>query len=487
MLAPDNMAESRVVRLALVAAALGVLGCLWNAWCEFPFYSWNDVRLAPAFALRHGVNPYPLIGDGPLFTWIYGPVSLFLHLPATFASTAQGALHGAAVVNALLVLLPPAVIFFGSTELRRRGWAAAALAWCVTALVLPRSHLILHVADHAAIAFGLLSCWLLARAAQPGPVRLAAAAAACALAVWSKQIALFILPAQLVYLGLASGRGAVVRYTAAVAVFGLAALGVFTALFGFKNLWLNLVAIPGRLPWAEFWPRFTMRPWVLGLQVLGPVAVLLALWRSGRWPTRETESGRFLQVGVLVAAAMLPVGLAGYFKIGGDINLLHSVDYVLPALLLVWLARDTRATQMSVGRVVAVVALALALRAPELSSPARGPFTAHLDSAARLMAAHPQALWFPQHPVLTFYADGRLWHSEDGILTRSIANYGIREPEFRGHLPNPLAGAVYPGAVQFPFAMPLLTELNQTTRHAYWTLYQRSPPPAAGPGAVPAR
>jgi hypothetical protein len=121
MLALDNMAESRVVRLALVAAALGVLGCLWNAWCEFPFYSWNDVRLAPAFALRHGVNPYPLIGDGPLFTWIYGPVSLFLHLPATFAGTAQGALQTAAVVNALLVLLPPAVVFFGSTELSRRG------------------------------------------------------------------------------------------------------------------------------------------------------------------------------------------------------------------------------------------------------------------------------------------------------------------------------------------------------------------------------
>ena len=164
----------------------------------------------------------------------------------------------------------------------------------------------------------------------------------------------------------------------------------------------------GRLPWAEFWPRFTMRPWVLGLQVLGPVGVLVVLWRSGRWPTRETESGRFLQVSALAAAAMLPVGLAGYFKIGGDINLLHSVDYLLPALLLQWLTRDVPATRPATARVLVVVALALGLRAPELRAPARGPFTAHLDSAARLLAAHPHALWFPHKPVLTFYSDGRL-------------------------------------------------------------------------------
>ncbi len=475
------MPASRAVRLALVAAALGVLVCLWNAWCEFPFYAWNDIRLAPAFALRYGVNPYPLIGDGPLFTWIYGPVSLFLHLPATLAGGPASALHAAMAINALLVLLPPAVILFGSPELRARGLVPPALAWCVVALVLPRSHLILHVADHAAIAFGLLSCWLLARVPAPGTGRLALAAAAGALAVWSKQIALFILPAQLLYLGLAAGRGAALRHIGWLALWGFAALGAFALKFGFANLWLNLVAIPGRLPWAEFWPRFTMRPWAAGLQVAGPIAVLFALWRTGRWPSRATESGRLLQLATLVAAAMLPVGLAGYFKIGGDLNLLHSVDYLLPALLLAWFARERLLTAAGGGRVLAVAALALGLRFPELRSPASGPFTAHLDSARRLIAAHPQALWFPQHPVLGFYADGRLSHSEDGVLTRSIAGYGIREPEFRRHLPQPLAGAVYPEAVQFPFAMPLLKELNQSTRHAYWTLYHRGPAAAAVP------
>lgn len=477
------MPASRVVRLALVATALGVLVCLWNAWCEFPFYAWNDVRLAPAFALRHGVNPYPLIGDGPLFTWIYGPVSLFLHLPATLAGSAAGALHTAMAINTLLVLLPPAVILFAAPELRARGLAPATLAWCVVALVLPRSHLVLHVADHAAIAFGLLSCWLLARVPAPGAGRLAVAAACGALAVWSKQIALFVLPAQLVYLGLATGRTTVLRYTAWLAAWGFAALGTFVMCFGFANLWLNLVAIPGRLPWAEFWPRFTMRPWTVGLQVIGPIALLVAVWRSGHWPGRDSESGRLLQLTTLVAAAMLPVGLAGYFKIGGDLNLLHSLDYLLPALLLAWLAREPLTAPGGGRRVLAVAVVALGLRAPELLAPARGPFTGHLESAGRLAAAHPHALWFPQHPVLTYYADGRLWHSEDGVLTRSIAGYGIREPEFRRHLPQPLTGAVYPEAVQFPFAMPLLNELNQSTRHSYWTLHHRRS--AAVDGAAP--
>ena len=122
------MPNPRLIPLALIAATLGALGCLWGAWCEFPSWAWNDVRLAPAFALRHGINPYPLLGEGPLFTWIYGPTGIFVNLPATFASTAQAAVQTACAINLLTVLGPPAIVFFGSEELRARGLAVPALA-----------------------------------------------------------------------------------------------------------------------------------------------------------------------------------------------------------------------------------------------------------------------------------------------------------------------------------------------------------------------
>ena len=104
-----NLTLMRKSSFALVATTLGMIGYLWGAWCEFPFHPWNDVRLAPAFAVRHGINPYPLLEGGPLFTWIYGPVGILVNLPATWATTALGAIQTASVLNALTVLAPLAM------------------------------------------------------------------------------------------------------------------------------------------------------------------------------------------------------------------------------------------------------------------------------------------------------------------------------------------------------------------------------------------
>jgi hypothetical protein len=467
------MSKSRVLPLALLAATVGAAGCLWLAWCEFPFHAWNDVRLAPAFALRHGVQPYPLLGGGPLFTWIYGPIGIFINLPATFAASPVAALHIASVINALTVLGPLAIIFFGSPELRARGPGTCAVALALATLFIPRPNLIFQVADHLACAFGLLSCWVLVR--HPGATQrsLVAAALLCTLAVWSKQIAVFLLPAQVAYLMIAHHRTAAFRYAAWVALFSLGALALFSAIFGFENLWLNLVAIPGRLPWADFWPRLTVRSWALVAQIALPALLLLLIWRKGAWPGRDRESGRFFQVSVLAAAAMLPVGLTAFFKIGGDTNVLHSWDYLLPALLLAWLAHDATPAGAASFRLLAAVVIGLGLRAKDLVSLPGGPITQHYDSALQLAAAHPHALWFPQHPVLTFYADGTLWHSEDGVLTRYAADYRIREPDFRRHLPPDLEGVAYRWFVTFPFAMPLLPEFDHSERFSEWKLHTR--------------
>ena len=185
-----------MMRFALLAAWIVGVACLWTAWCEFPMYAWNETRLAPAFALRYGINPYPPVDGGPLSTWIYGPVGIVVNLPATLATTAAAALQLAYLVNLSVVLLPLVVIFFGSSELRSRGPAGPWLALGFGLLLVPRPNLVLQVADHAAIASGLLSCWFLTRDRDPTPTRLAIAAASCALAIGAKQIEVFLLPAQ---------------------------------------------------------------------------------------------------------------------------------------------------------------------------------------------------------------------------------------------------------------------------------------------------
>jgi hypothetical protein len=209
-----TLSWASAVRLALLAAAIGAVACLWWAWCHFPQLAWNEVRLAPAFALRHGLNPYPPIGGGPLTTWIYGPVGLLVNLPATFAPHAAGALQIASLVNFLLIIGPLAVVFFGSAELRVRGLATCSVALALGVLLVPAPNLVLQVADQSAIAFGVLSCWCLSRHARLDHPGMAAAAALCMLAVWSKQTVVFLFAGQFIFLLLNQGRRTALHYTA---------------------------------------------------------------------------------------------------------------------------------------------------------------------------------------------------------------------------------------------------------------------------------
>jgi hypothetical protein len=463
----------RVGYLALAESAIACLLCLWTAWCEFPVHSWNEARLIPAFALRDGVNPYPLIGGGPLFTWIYGPVGILINLPATFASSAAGALHLSTLLNFGVLIFPLAYIFWSSTDLRGRSTTVRWFALTLAVLLIPRPNLVFQVADHAAIAFGLLSCWWLVRRASPDNGRLGMAAVLCTFAIWSKQTTVFLVVAQLAYLFLTDSRPLIPRYLLWLAVANLTALGLSVLVFGWANLWLNLVAIPGRLPWTDdVAAKFALRPWSLIAQIGLPCLGLILLRVFGTWPARNSESSRFFLITVLAFFAMLPVGLAAFLKIGGDTNVFHSWDYLMPALLLIWLAEE-KVDPGTRYRVLAVATCAVALRWTDVARLSAKPFVGHLENAKRLTETHPHRIWFPQNPLITYYADGKLWHSEDGVETRFLANYGIREADFRRYLPPGLEGVAYRADINSPFSMALLSEFSREIKGPFWTLYVR--------------
>lgn len=468
------------IRLALCAATAGALACLWTAWCLFPCLAWNELRLAPAFALRQGINPYPPLGGGPVTTWIYGPVGILVDLPATCAASPEGALHLASLITILAVLAPLAVIFFGSAELRARGAWAPWLALCLGVLLQSERNFMFQVADQSSIALGLLSGWCLARHPEPQTSSIVGAAALCALAIFTKQLEVFLVPAHLVFLLMGGHRVAAVRYLAWLALFSLVALVICAPAFGLANLWLNVVVIPGRLPWADFVARLAARPWILTAQVALPSLGLALLWRIRRWPDGSPASGRFFHWTVLAYFAMLPVGLAAFFKIGGDANSLHSWNYLLPGCLLAWLATDRGAT-IPAARLLGVTTLALVVHGMEFAALPIRPLTRHFEEAAQLNSAFPHAIWFPQNPIITFYADGNFWHVEDGVRTRNYAGFAPRQADFRRYLPANLQAIAYPTGEDLWLSMALLPEFSQKTVLPHWTLLTRPPPrmPAA--------
>lgn len=457
------MASSRWLPLAALIGAVAASLYLWQGWCLFPLYEWNDMRLAPAFALRHGLTLYPPAGGGPLSTWIYGPVGAAINLPATLAGSAVGAIECAGAINLLTLALPLVVIVFGARELR---WPQRVLALAAAILLLPPTSLTFQVADHPAFALGLLSCWWLASNQAPGAGRLAACALGCVLAAWAKQTTVFLAVAQLLFLWSEGERRAAKQYLGWLAVFGAASAALALSVSDFGNLWLNLVQIPARLPWGDLREKLALRSVTLLVYIVVPLVALAVLRARKRWPGDDTESGRFFRCCALVFLVLLPPGLAAYFKLGGDINALHSPFYLWPAALLLAATR-TRACFF------AGVAVVVLLRLPQLTAVPGGPLTARVEQAVELSRARPARTWFPFNPVVTFYTDGKLYHVEDGVATRYLAGMGLREADFRRHLPSPLEAVIYPAENQQPFALQLLGEFNQQTPAGFWRIYER--------------
>ena len=469
----STSAGAALRRAAALTAAAGAALSGWMSWCAFSDVTWNEVRLAPAFALRHGWPLFPPLGGGPLSTWIYGPLGAAINLPATLASSTIGALQIAGLINAVTLVVPLAIIFLGAEELRRGGWPTRVLGWALGVLSLQFLSFVYQVPDHLAIAFGLLSCWCLARPTVPGPADTLLAAGLCVAASWTKQTAVFLVPAHVAFLLSLGARDACRRFLIWTIVLGAVTLGLSAATFGLPELWFNLVTVPGRLPWAELGEKLSARLPQLVAYVALPWALLAWLHLAGGAPTTTSQSGRFLRSSTFAAVAVLPIGFAALCKIGGEIHLVHSGFYLFPALVLGWLARPERGTAVMLG----TVGLALALHAPEFSTLPLRPRTQRVAIAEELAHANPGRLWFPQNPLVTFYADGRLYHVEDGLVTRHLAGFGVRERDFLRDLPPQLTAVVYPAATNDTFALQLLPQFTNRTTVGPWVLHQRPPAP----------
>ncbi|HVU25129.1 MAG TPA: hypothetical protein VHE13_13465 [Opitutus sp.] len=454
--------------LPALAAAAGAVVYLWLGWCAFPASNWNELRLAPTFALVHGTTVYPPADGGPLSTWIYGPVGLLANLPATLASSATVAVGVAGAINLLVLVAPLAVLSFGLADLKADGGPPRVLALALAVLLLPATSLQFQVADHAAIALGLLACFCLARAPGRGVL---AAAALGVLAVGAKQTAVFLIPAQAAWL-LAAGEGAAARrYVAWCLVLGAALFIVAGLAFGFPGLLVNLVQIPARLPWGDIGDKLARRALLLALHLTLPW--LLLFWLHRRWhrPDRSSASGRLLGLAAFAGIALAPIGLVSLFKIGGDVNMLHWWFYLMPALVAAWLA-VARPAPRAQALAVAIVLLA---RVPEFRSLPVQPQIAGLHHAERIARANPGRIWFPYNPLVTWFTDRRFYHVEDGIATRHLAGRGLREPTFRRHLPARLTAIVYPAGMADHFALQLLPEFSEARAAGAWIIYTRPP------------
>lgn len=327
----DFIGLSRASR-ALLSAALVTLALarIWGSTCAFVGQEWNDVRLRAAWLLRDGLPLYPGFDAGPATTWIYGPVTPVLMLPATLFPGIEGTLITAAILNSLLLVVAialcclawPAPAGVAWTTLRR------VLALGLTLLLLPEPFLVFLQTDNAALACGLASLTCLARAAGRGGPLAWLAAAFGAAAFFAKWHGVAVLAAGPVWLAMTAGVTAALRQLGRCGIAVLAGCALVVQLAASPEAaWQGLLTIPSRLP------IIAPGQWIERLSLLAPGLVPLILLpllvaghelRRARWRT----SG--LGLPLMAWAASLPLGLAGTITQGGHYNSLHGAFYLLP-------------------------------------------------------------------------------------------------------------------------------------------------------------
>jgi hypothetical protein len=458
-------------------AITGAVAWLWRCLCLFSAHGWNEIRLAPSFMWAHGVSPYPALDGGPATSWIYGPLPLALYLPATLASDAAGALLIAGAINLAVTLLAIAAVCGWWPMLHephmRRGRLIAGVA-CVA--LWPVASLEFLQADNAAVAIGLFALLCLQMSDSQKARWLAAAA--CAAAVACKQTLLTLAFAQCLYLALRGDLRTGIAHGLRIFVLTVVAFALAAAAFGVEGLKFNLLWLPARLPWTG---SFTGRLVEVWPQLLAQAGLpLLLLVRLGR---RAWHGDSPWLLPALAWASAWPLDLFSLFKNGGSTNSLHGALFFLPAAATLLAAQMTTTLRWRTGLATLVVA-AFALRLANTEPGTWWPLREHLRQGDFLARNLPGEIYFPWHPLVTFYAEKRFDHIEDGLFMRYLVGQPIAGAAIAAHLPPRFhVVAFLRNEMDWGIARSLIPPATRSAEFGFWTLYSWLPQPSAGPPA----
>jgi hypothetical protein len=181
----------------------------------------------------------------------------------------------------------------------------------------------------------------------------------------------------------------------------------------------------------------------------------------------------------------LPAGLAGILTLGGTLNSLQSLLYLLPAVVVsvpsALVKRvPTAARWLPIGTASVVVVIIAARVALDAGRPFK-PVVAHIQQGELIAQQFKGKVWFPWNPLLTIYSENRFYHVEDGLYVRFLTGNALDYAHARAHLPDSWQITALPsGGSDWGLALNLHRPADQTAISGWWALHVwNSPAPPA--------
>ena len=456
----------------LLPAAFVILAWLYGGWiARMPITEWSAARVTTSVAFATGHPLYSPETSGPMQANIYGPVRALLYTPAALATTPTGALVIGGMLNVAAALLPLLVTALAGRwrDPRRRLHGLVAFAFVTGAILLstPTRYIVswLHV-DAPAVGLGLLACLALmprdntvplrgsrgGDTVPPGLNRLLIASCFAALATWSKQVDILLVPALALCLAIAWGARHAIRFLCWAAAVGIAWSVFFFSVHGWEETWFNVVVVPAEHKWQPGWTIWIA---IVEIVIASSFFVLpIALALRGRPGSDNGRWASFVQalrcerwtIPVVVAVCLAPTSIIGRTIFGGAQNSFHSVYFMAAAAMLVLVdqpARSGRPPLLHVATLITIVVAMLGHGNPgvaQLSQIENNPQHAAYEFALR----HPDEAYIPLHPLSTLMADGKLYHFDQAVaVDRRRAGIPPTEEHYRAHLPARMRYVLY--------------------------------------------
>lgn len=492
--------------LILGLAAIGILVLSMSVLLSIRYnleLCWTSIRLAPAFALAHGIPLYSTPDKGPWVMVGYGPLYPFTYLPSVLARDPRTAVTAATLLAHFFVLAPAGLILSLLGKREGGGRTAGPVPWLLLLLLfasitqLVRSMLYVTTLVHAdapAIGLFLVACYAVLCAGRPGAANVrrwllcggvaAGFSAACKMNFAGVTVALVIWVVR--FFGWKrAAEFLIASFLAVITVYALAAWRD-----GLSAVVLNLRE-PGRMPWwsgtgTTYDSSEKIRTF-LGFcrsyfQFYGPVAlaIIFALTLFREKNTGADGDRRVAWLFVFVAAVLMPASVASLSKYGGDVN---SCALVSLPLTLAAIAAFTSIAQSGhrVATVVFHAALAGAILLVALSwkdrrLPSRKAPT--LVEAHAAILAEPGRWYFPYDPLAHLLAEGKFRPNMDVIYSYALSDFPVDAAAFQAALPEDLRYIAIPpaagtwGATEIRRLLPAYTSPSpelSTDRHRVYS------------------
>ncbi|HET7538136.1 MAG TPA: hypothetical protein VFJ90_16870 [Candidatus Didemnitutus sp.] len=430
---------TRLERWWLAGIGLPLLALFWSALCTAPGIPWNAGRLATSFALARGLPIYALRSSGAQLGWAYGPVYPLWFLPAGLTDNPTMGLMIAGVLNAVAMVAPLWIALRG--VLGRDTGLVFPLTLLGTVLLWanPLSNhafSMIHV-DALCIGWSVVSCVALhARVMREWKPGLPLAAVALALAVATKQVAITLVPATILWLWRERQTRLLGNWIISLGIIcgGLAV--VTLRAFGPEELLFNTWLFFTRMPWRGGWGQLGVN--IVDITASSSFWILAAIvgaWLMRGWRLQPSPAASsFARLMLWVTVIGLPMGLAASMVLGAELNSVHFPRFLLVAGLVTWgsglaVAQRTTATPPAGLRpaFAAVTLLGVALgfvfvlRRDTVWTPYRGQEVA----LAAVRESHGK-LYLPWNPIPTIIAERKIYPF-DGAL-KYMWHAGVEPP-----------------------------------------------------------